>query len=69
VTEITTNIRKDLLFDRAALCSRWGVSLSTLKRRETAGGLKPIRIGSRIIRYRESDILEYEEKCMGGTIP
>lgn len=67
--ESSSNHRSDPLFDRPAVCNRWGVSMSTLKRREAAGDLKPIRIGSRIIRYRESDILEYEQKCMGGINP
>ncbi len=65
--ENTPNLRKDPLFDRPALCCRWGCSLSTLKRKESGGGLKPIRIGKRIIRYRESDILAFEQKCMGGN--
>jgi predicted DNA-binding transcriptional regulator AlpA len=71
VIESTNNLRNDPLLDRTAVCIRLGVSLSTLKRRETGDDpkLKPIRIGKRIVRYRASDVLEYEEKCMGGTNP
>jgi len=51
------------MFTRKGLSHRWNVSIPTIKRREKDadnGYPKPIRIGPRMIRYRESDILAYE---------
>ena len=51
------------MLTREDLVTRWKVSLATIKRREKDkdnGYPKPIRIGPRMVRYRESDILAYE---------
>jgi len=47
--------------DRKQLASRWQISVSTLKRREAAGDLKPTRLGPRTVRYAVSHVLEIEE--------
>ena len=52
-----------VMLTREDLSCRWKVSIPTIKRREKDQGNgypKPIRIGPRMIRYRESDILAYE---------
>lgn len=48
--------------DRKQLAFRWQSSISTLKRREAAGELKPTRLGPRTIRYAMAHILEIEER-------
>ena len=48
--------------DRKQLASRWQSSISTLKRREAAGELKPTRLGPRTVRYAMAHILEIEER-------
>lgn len=52
-----------VMLTRGDLANRWKVSIPTIKRREKDkdnGYPKPIRIGPRMIRYRESDIAAYE---------
>ncbi|MBX3742111.1 MAG: hypothetical protein KF712_14025 [Akkermansiaceae bacterium] len=54
-----------VMLTRQDLSNRWKVSILTIKRREkdqSNGYPKPIRIGPRMIRYRESDILAYESQ-------
>jgi len=51
----------ETLLDRRDLMNRWHCSLATIKRRESTKSLSPIRIGKRIVRYRLSDILAFEE--------
>jgi hypothetical protein len=36
---------------RDQLARRWTCSISTIKRLETAGELKPVRLGRRLVRY------------------
>lgn len=59
----------DTLLDRRDLINRWNCSLATIKRREAAKSLSPIRIGKRIVRYRLSDILAFEESCTSKAAP
>jgi predicted DNA-binding transcriptional regulator AlpA len=52
------------MLTRNELATRWNVSTATIKRREKDGKNgypKPIRIGPRLLRYKEADILEYEK--------
>jgi hypothetical protein len=56
----------DKLLTRLELARRWKVSIETLKRRERARILRPVRLDGRIIRYRVSDILRIEEEGYGG---
>ncbi len=64
---ITANLHKrpfkepiQQLISRRELAERWGCCVETIKNRERAGILKPIRFGSRSWRYRMSDVLALE---------
>ena len=48
------------LLTRLDLARRWKVSMETIKRRERARILRPIRLDGRIVRYRLSDIRRIE---------
>lgn len=48
------------LLSRKSLTQRWGCCTQTLKRRERAGVLHPIRFNSRMLRYRLSEVLAIE---------
>ncbi len=53
------------MLTREDLSNRWKVSIPTIKRREkdqSNGYPKPLKLGPRTIRYRESDILAYENQ-------
>jgi hypothetical protein len=57
--------RKDIgsqepLFTRQDVADRWQQSTETVKRRERAGMLHPLKLG-RNVRYRLSDILSFEK--------
>jgi hypothetical protein len=52
----------DRLLTRSELALRWKVSIETLKRRERAKILCPIKLQGRIIRYRITDVLRIEEE-------
>ncbi len=56
--------RDYILVSRAELARRWRVSVETLKRRERARILRPIRLDGRVVRYRWSDILRVEDESM-----
>lgn len=55
-------VMDDGLLTRLELARRWKVSIETLKRRERARILRPVRLDGRIIRYRLSDIRRIEEE-------
>jgi hypothetical protein len=59
-------IMDDKLLTRLELARRWKVSIDTLKRRERAKILRPVRLDGRIIRYRMSDVLRIEEEGYGA---
>jgi hypothetical protein len=48
------------LLTRLDLARRWKVSIETVKRREQAKILRPVRLDGRVIRYRLSDIRQIE---------
>ena len=50
----------DDLLTRLDLARRWKVSIETVKRREKAKLLRPVRLDGRVIRYRLSDIRQIE---------
>jgi hypothetical protein len=50
-------------FDEAEAARRLGVSKATVMRERVAGKIHPMRIGQRVIRYTESILDEYREKC------
>ena len=56
----------DKLLTRLELARRWKVSIETVKRRERAKVLRPVRLEGRIIRYRMSDVLRIEEEGYAG---
>ena len=53
---------EETLLTRSELARRWKVSVETLKRRERAKILRPVRLEGRVIRYRLSDVLRIEEE-------
>jgi hypothetical protein len=57
----------DKLLTRLELARRWKVSIETVKRRERARILRPVRLDGRVIRYRMSDVLRIEEEGYGGV--
>ena len=50
------------LISRRQLASRWEVSTETLKRREKAGTLPLLKLGTRV-RYRLTDIEQIEQQA------
>jgi len=60
MTYIPNKQSEPVLLSRAQLAERWSCSIETLKRRESAGTLKRVLIGPRVIRYRMNDILNLE---------
>lgn len=57
----------DGLLTRLELARRWKVSIETLKRRERAKILRPVRLDGRIIRYRMRDVIRIEEEGYDQT--
>ena len=60
-TSSSMNPAEDRLVTRQTLSVRWECSLSTVKRLEARGLLRPIKLGDNVLRYRLSDILALEE--------
>jgi predicted site-specific integrase-resolvase len=56
----TGTLLKDRLISRQTTCGRWQVCEETLKRKERAGLLHPIRLSKRMVRYRMTEILALE---------
>jgi predicted site-specific integrase-resolvase len=52
----------EILLSRKELADRWRCHIETLKRWEAAGRIKPIKVGNKFLRYRLSDIEEFERK-------
>ena len=46
-------------YTRKDLSATLLISMSTIKRQEKAGALKPTRLGPRIVRYRVKDVEEF----------
>ena len=63
----SSEIMDDKLLTRLDLARRWKVSIETLKRRERAKILRPVRLDGRVIRYRLRDVLRIEEEGYGGA--
>jgi hypothetical protein len=55
----------EMLLTRRELADRWKVSIETVKRRERAKMLRPMRLDGRIIRYRMSDVVRIEQEGYG----
>jgi hypothetical protein len=58
---------QDSLLTRRELADRWKVSIETIKRRERARVLRPLRLEGRIVRYRMSDVVRIEMQGDIGT--
>ena len=58
---------EEMLLTRSELARRWKVSIETLKRRERAKILRPVRLDGRVLRYRLSDVLRIEEEGYTGA--
>jgi len=54
-----------MFLSRQQLAERWGCCKETIKRRERAGILKPVRFSRRSLRYRIKDIEEIERQASG----
>jgi hypothetical protein len=52
---------EDKLLTRREVAARWKVSIETVKRREQARILRPVRLEGRIVRYRMSEVAWIEE--------
>jgi hypothetical protein len=52
----------ETLLTRREVAARWKVSIETVKRRERARILRPMRLDGRIIRYRMSDVVQIEQE-------
>lgn len=57
---ISKDVNSEVLVSRKQVCARWGCCSLTLRRREAAGLLKPIRFNQRMLRYRLADIQAIE---------
>jgi hypothetical protein len=57
---------EDTLLTRRELAARWKVSVETVKRRERASKLRPVRLDGRIIRYRMSEVMRIEQDGFGA---
>jgi hypothetical protein len=51
---------EESLLTRRELADRWKVSIETIKRRERARVLRPLRLEGRIVRYRMSEVVRVE---------
>lgn len=49
---------------RKELADRWSCSVETIKRKEKAGLLSPLRLGKRFLRYRLCDVEAVEEDAL-----
>jgi predicted site-specific integrase-resolvase len=54
------------MLSRKAVAERWQTSVETIKRRERAGLIKPLRFNSRLIRYRLADVEALEAAAAGA---
>jgi hypothetical protein len=63
----STDEKDEALLSRKQVANRWSVSLETIKRREAAGLLHPIRFSQRQLRYRLTEIIGVERAAAGGN--
>ena len=56
----------DCFLSRADVMRRWRVSVTTVKRREQQGILRPIRMSVHAVRYRLSDVVRAEDEAAAG---
>jgi predicted site-specific integrase-resolvase len=58
--------KPEQMLSRKAVAERWQTSVETIKRRERAGLIKPLRFNSRLIRYRLADVEALEAAAAGA---
>ena len=56
----------DCFLSRAEVMRRWRVSITTVRRREQQGILRPIRMSAHVVRYRLSDVVRAEDEAAAG---
>jgi hypothetical protein len=56
----------DCFLSRADVMRRWRVSITTVKRREQQGILRPIRMSAHAVRYWVSDVVQAEDEAAAG---
>ena len=66
-TQERIEAESERLLSRRQVAARHGVSVETIKRLEKKGLLQAIRFNQRLIRYRLSDLLTYEQQAVGGS--
>ena len=54
------------MLSRKGVAARWDTSVETIKRREKEGLLKAIRFNPRLLRYKLSDVIAYENAAGGN---
>ena len=54
---------EEVLLSRKQVATRWSVCTETVKRKERAGLLSPVRFNRRLTRYRLSDVLALEQEA------
>ena len=64
--EETKDSRADCeaVITRKELAARWQCCIETIKRRERDGSLLALRLGPRIVRYRLTDVIAYEQDAL-----
>jgi hypothetical protein len=53
----------EVLLSRKQVANRWSVCTETVKRKERAGLLSPVRFNQRLTRYRLSDVITLEQEA------
>jgi hypothetical protein len=66
ITKYSTGVPRadaEVLLSRKQVANRWSVCTETVKRKERAGLLSPVRFNQRLTRYRLSDVLALEKEA------
>jgi hypothetical protein len=66
IKDVIEGPMQDTLLTRRELAARWKVSVETVKRRERASKLRPVRLDGRIIRYWMSEVMRIEQDGFGA---
>ena len=62
---LSTNQTEQML-SRKGVAARWETSVETVKRREKEGLLRVYRFNQRLLRYKLSDVIAYENAAAAG---
>lgn len=66
---MTSNGNSEQVFTITELVARWRVSRHTLTAAIKAGRLQAFRVGERVYRIREAEVIRYEQQHMQGAAP